>query len=294
MLAAVTLADVVVDMQFAGVNPVDHYGALGRVAPDAPLPRTLGMEGVGQVAGVTYLVHGRGMGTTRDGVWSEKAIVAKDALVEVPESVPPEEAAAMGVAGVTAWRTVTELGQVSPEDRVLILGASGGVGSMAVSVAHSCGATVWGQTGHAAKEKWISDQGADHVVVSDVAGLQVALGDYRPTVVIDPLGDGFTGAAIAVMAPHGRLVIFGTSAGGEGQLPLQALYRKGLTVLGYAGLLASDETLARAKRDALKALAEGRLKATIDSVRSLVDVNEAFNRLDDRSVTGKIILDLHA
>lgn len=56
----------------------------------------------------------------------------------------------------------------------------------------------------------------------------------------DGLGDGYSGAAIEALEPHGRLVLFGTSAGPDGQVPLRSLYRKGISVLGYAGLLESD------------------------------------------------------
>lgn len=60
----------------------------------------------------------------------------------MPAGVDLQHAAVMGVAGVTAWRTVTELAQVTKDDRVLVLGAAGGVGSVIVSVAHRLGATV--------------------------------------------------------------------------------------------------------------------------------------------------------
>ena len=65
--------EVVVTMQYAGVNPVDRYGALGRTAPDGPVPRTLGVEGVGTVDGRTVVLHGGGLGTTRDGLWATAA-----------------------------------------------------------------------------------------------------------------------------------------------------------------------------------------------------------------------------
>jgi NADPH2:quinone reductase len=94
------------------------------------------------------------------------------------------------------------------------------------------------------------------------------------------------------MAARGRLVLFGTSADPEGEVPLQSLYRKGLRILGYAGLLESDEVMAKSIGDALRALAEGRLSVEIDSILPLDQVNEAFDRLTDRSVRGNLVLDL--
>lgn len=286
--------EVLVDMEYAGVNPVDRYVALGRVAPDGPMPRTLGVEGVGTLDGRRVVLHGHGLANRRDGLWAGVAVVPAGAAVVVPEGVDPLAAAAMGVAGVTAWRTVTDLGRVVAADRVLVLGASGGVGSMIVSLVRSAGATVWGQTGSEDKAAGIRAQGADHVVVADAGGLAHAVADLAPTVVFDALGDGFTGAAIEVLEPHGRLVTFGTSAGTEGTIPLQAIYRKGLTILGYGGLVEPAEAQARGIAAALDALRGGRLQATVDEVLALDAVNEAFERLAERRVQGKLVLDLHA
>jgi len=284
--------EVVVAMAYAGVNPVDRYGAIGRVAPDGPLPRTLGSEGAGTVGDRLVVVHGGGLGTARDGLWAGSAVVPADLLVDVPAGVDPVVAATVGVAGVTAWRAVTDLGRVTAEDRVLVLGASGGVGSIAVSVARATGAEVWGQTGSDDKAGWLEGLGAERVVVAEAGELADALGDYRPTVVVDPLGAGFTGAAITAMAPHGRLVLFGTSAGPEGEVPLQQLYRKGLTVFGYAGLMEPTERINQGIADVLAALAEGRITVPVDTVLPLDRVNEAFDRITERSLQGKVVLDL--
>ena len=284
--------EVVVDMAFAGVNPVDRYGAQGLVATDGPVPRTLGTEGAGMVGERRVVVRGHGLGTTRDGLWASAAVVPEAALVDVPEGVGLEAAAAMGVAGVTAWRTVTELARATGDDRVLVLGASGGVGSIAVSVAKALGATVWGQTGDEAKAAWVAAQGADRVVACDAGELAASVAELQPTVVIDPLGGGFTGAAIEAMSPRGRLVLLGTSAGLTGEVPLRQLYRKGLTVLGYGGLIEPEERLAAGLRDALEALAGGRLRVVVDTVLPLADVNTAFERIEERSLRGKIVLDL--
>jgi NADPH2:quinone reductase len=288
--------ELVVDMAFGGVNPVDRYGALGRVAPDGPLPRTLGSEGSGLVDGDRrVVVRGHGLGSRRDGLWATHAVVPADAVIDIPEGVRLDAAAALGVAGVTAWRTVHELAQVTSDDRVLVLGASGGVGSMIVSIVSRIGATVWGQTGDGAKRSFVAERGAQHVAVtssSDLAPFVSELARLQPTVVFDPLGGPFFGAAVEAMAPRGRLVAFGTSADATGQVPLQALYRKSLRVLGYGGLMESDEAMATGISDALKAVADGRMDVCVDSVVPLAEVNDAFARLVERSVRGKLVLDL--
>lgn len=286
--------EVLVELAYAGVNPVDRYNALGRVAADGPLPRTLGSEGAGRADGRPVLVRGHGLSATRDGLWSTAALAPREALVEIPDGVALEAAAAMGVAGVTAWRTVTEKARVTDQDRVLVLGASGGVGSIVVSVVKAIGATVWGQTANPAKADWVRQRGAHEVIVSDASGLAEAAGGLQPTVVIDPLGDGFTGAAVELLTEHGRLVIFGTSADGHGDVPLQSLYRKGLTVYGYGGLIEPDDVMATYTAQALEALRDARMEVTIDRVVPLDRVNDALRALEERQVLGKLVLDLQA
>jgi NADPH2:quinone reductase len=283
-------------MAYGGVNPVDRYTAEGRVAPDGPLPRTLGMEGAGRRAddGRPVLVQGGGLGMTRDGAWAERIVAPSVAVTDIPAGVELAEAAAMGVAGVTAWRTATEQARVTADDRVLVLGASGGVGSILVSLCSSLGARVWGQSSNPDKAAFITGLGAEEVVTAGPGELAAALEPLAPTVVFDALGDGFSGASIGALAPFGRLVSFGVSAGPMAEINMQMLYRKGLTVYGYGGLIESAERMEAGKAAALAALADGRLKVVVVDVLPLGRVNDAFTALVDRGVTGKIVLDVSA
>jgi NADPH2:quinone reductase len=284
--------EVRVELEFAGVNPVDRYVAEGRVAPDRPLPRTLGGEASGTLDGREVLVAGGGLGAAREGVWAQAAVVPERSVVELPKGVELRDAAAMGVAGLTTYNVVRDLAEVGPEDRVLVLGASGGVGSMIVSLAHAAGATVWGQTGSEEKCPLIESQGADRVVVGGPEELAGALASLEPTTVFDPLGDGFVQPALDAAAPGARIVSFGTSAGPEVQLNMQTLYRKGLQVLGYAGMMLGEEERRRGLSAALSALAGGEMRVVIDEVLPLAEVNQAFRRLVERRVQGKLLLAL--
>ena len=281
--------EVVVELLFAGVNPIDRTLAEGRIATDAPLPRTPGSEGSGRLEGEPVLVFSSALGTERDGTWAEAVVVPREFVFDVPEGADMQEVAAMGVAGLTAWNVVN-LAEVAKGDRVLVLGASGGVGLPVVGLAASAGAAVWGQTSSEDKAEAVRARGAERVVVTDAAGLADSIRDFRPTVVIDPLGNGFTAVALLAMEPRGRLVLFGTSAGAEATLQLRELYRNRLCVFGYGGLRLTNEERRKGLEAALEALASGRLRIPIGRVWPLEDVNRALESLADRSVTGKAIL----
>ncbi len=288
--------ECLVELAFAGVNPVDRYEALGRVNPEAPLPRTLGTEASGFVrrGGRVRRVFLNRFSLARqaDGLWASHVVAREDKLIELPAGVGLEQAAVVGVAGVTAWRCVTEIAAVSGKDKVLVLGASGGVGSAIVSIAHRLGAEVVAQIGSPDKEAFTRARGADRVVVCQASSLKDELGPFTPSAVFDPLGGGFTGAAVGLLSPRGRLVIFGTSAGPSGEVPLQGIYRKALRVLGYGGLIESEGRIAAGVSDSLQALREGRFELVVDRVLPLAAANTALENIAERRVQGKQVLAL--
>jgi NADPH2:quinone reductase len=198
----------------------------------------------------------------------------------------------MGIAGLTAWNVVHELGAVTGEDRVLVLGASGGVGSMIVSLARSVGATVWGQTGSEDKASMVGESGAERVFITGAEDLSDVLQGVEPTIAFDPLGDGFVQPVLEALAPGGRIVSFGTSAGPEVQMNMQTLYRKGIKLRGYGGMLVGREERRCGLDAALGALRDGDLKVVIDDVLPLEQTGEAFDRLAQRQVRGKLLLAL--
>jgi NADPH2:quinone reductase len=293
-LAAPGPDEVRVALEYAGVNPVDRYVAEGRVAPDGPLPRTLGGEAAGLLDGRPVLVAGAGLGTVRDGLWAREAVVPRAAVVELPDGVATREAAAMGVAGLTAWNVVHDLAGTTAEDRVLVLGAAGGVGSMIVSLAQALGATVWGQTGSEDKAEVITGQGANRAIVAGAEHLHEVIAELAPTAVFDPLGGPFLAPIVEALAPRGRIVSFGTSAGADVAFNLQSLYRKSGALLGYGGMQLDQDSRRRGLRRALGALADGSLTVVIDDAMPLREVGEAFARLTRRAVRGKLLLDLHS
>ena len=283
--------EVVVDLRFSGVDPLDLWVTEGNVAGGAqPLPFIPGCEASGLAEGRPVLVHGQGLGTARDGLYRERAAVPRAALFDLPAGVDLAQAATLGIAGLTAWNVTRRVGAVERGDRALVLGASGGVGSLIVQLCKAAGAAVWGQTSSEAKAAWIVEQGADRAVTSAAHGLLDAVAGFGPTIVFDPLGGPFTMAAIEALEPFGRLVIFGTSAGRVAELNLQALYRKGIALRGYSGTIEPPESLRSGLEAVVREVAAGRLRVPIDAVLPLEEAPEALRRLRDREVRGKLVL----
>jgi NADPH:quinone reductase len=276
--------EVLVRLSHAGVNPIDvrmRDGGAGRV----DLPFVPGCDGVGQGDAGPVVVYGAGLGLRRAGTYAELVAVPEKAVVRLPDGVDPVQAAGIGLAGVTAWSLVGH--RVSAADRVLVLGASGGVGTLAVQLARSAGATVWAHTGTPPDA---ADLGADRVVTSDADGLRDAVRELEPTVVLDGLGGPYTGAAVRAVANGGRIAVFGVSAGARGELDYATLYRKSVTLTGHASLALPAPDVRDALVGCLELLAGGQVRVVIGDVLPLDAVNDAHERLETRRATGKLVL----
>ena len=146
--------EALVDIAYASVNPLDVWITQGSIgAAGTNLPWTPGTEASGHVDGRPVLVRGGGLGVVRPGTYCDKIAVPHEWLLDVSDELDLAQVAAMPVAGITAWMCLHGRAQLSALDRILILGASGGVGAVAVQLATSVGATVWGQTGSPGKGK---------------------------------------------------------------------------------------------------------------------------------------------
>jgi NADPH:quinone reductase len=282
--------EVVVELAAAGVNPVDGYRSKGLVAPDAPLPRTLGSEASGWLDGEPVVVFGGGLGDQLDGVWAEAVTVDRAHVIPLDPRVDLFAAAGLPVVGATAYNTTVALGRVGPEDRVLVLAAGGGTGLSIVSLALSAGAAVMGQVGSEDKAAVVRQYGAT-AVIADAASLAEAVGNFGPTITFDSLGGAFTPAALALLPQHGRHVIFGTSAGPQSEIALLPLYRASQQILGYGGLGLSPEQRVAAVSAAGAALADGSLRVHVGQVLPLSQAADVFDVLADRSRPGKLVID---
>lgn len=281
-----------VDVAYASVNPLDVWISQGSVgAAAANLPWIPGSEAGGHVDGRPVLIRGGGLGVGRPGLFCSKVAVPDAWLLPVDPKLDLAQVAAMPVAGITAWRSLYARGGLEPDDRVLVLGASGGVGALVVQLAKAAGATVWGQTGTAAKVDGIRKNGADNVIVAGADDLLAAAEQYQPTLVLDSLGGPYTDAAIGAMANRGRIVVYGTSNDERISMNLRRLYRKAVTLLGYSGLIDTPEDQREVLDTLLAMMADGTLTVPVGEVLPLGAAAEAFKHILNRGVQGKIVLD---
>ncbi len=283
--------EVLVEVHRAAVNPIDVWVAEGTVAGGVqPLPFVPGVEAVGRVDDREVVVWGGGVGIVRDGLYRERAAVPGGAVVHLPRGLDLDRAAGLAVTGTTAWTLIREVTRVAADDRVLVLGASGGVGTMALQLAKATGATVWGQTTNPPKVPFIEGLGADRVVVASAEDLPARVAELEPTVALDPLGDGFTAACVTALQPFARLALYGVSAGTHAELDLRTLYRKSIQLLTYSSTIQTEEQNHRALIEAVAAAARGEFRVVIDQVLPLEQAPEAHRRIKYRQVRGKLLL----
>lgn len=280
-----------VEMRFVGLNPLDARILRGGMDRGIAVPHIPGIEGSGYWDGNQVIVWGSGVGTSRHGTMRRRAIVPRAAIHPMPDWLDLRVAAVLGGVGITAWCLVHRQAVIGENDVVLVLGAAGGVGSLAIQLARACGAQVWGQTGYADKAPMIASLGATPLVAPSPAALADQR-EVRPTVVLDGLGGGFTGAVLRVLAPGGRIHVFGASAGAEATLDVLRLYRTYAMVRGYASMREGPEQIRSALAGLVKALELGSLVVPIDRVLPLEQIEAALEALEGRQVRGKLVLEV--
>lgn len=288
--------EVLVELRAISVNPLDVWVTEGTVfGGQQRLPFIPGIEAAGEAEGRRVRVAGLGLGVAQDGLYRERIAVPRSCLGEVPAGVDFDQAAAAGVAGVTAKQVIEDVAKVGRGEVVVVLGASGGVGSLAVQLAKAAGARVLAETGSPGKAAYIAALGADEVLDVSTKPLEELVAERTEgrgaDAIVDPLGGPYTAAAVRALAPRGRVVVLGASAGPTAEIELAPFYRKGAAILTYSGLAAPDEVKARVLERVLEDIAAGRLRVPIDARLPLEEAAEAHRRIRRREICGKLILE---
>lgn len=253
------------------LNPLDLAVAAGRFyGGHPPLPYVPGCEAVGRRDGRRVYVFGGGRGTVEDGFLQERADHPSELESPVPDGLDDAVAAACGIAGLAGWIPVATRAPVRRDDRVLVLGATGTAGSVAVQGARVLGAERIVAAGRdPARLERARKLGADATVSlegEDLAGrLREACGGDGPTLVVDPLWAGPVAAAVDAAAPGARIVHLGQSAGPEATLPSSLVRGKQLSILGHSNFALSPEERAQAYRELTGHVAAGRITVDVET-----------------------------
>jgi NADPH2:quinone reductase len=303
-VAAPGPGELTVEAVASGVNFIEIYQREG-VYP-VPTPFVLGGEGAGIVRAVGADVAGFAVGdrvawATATGSHADVVTVPAAVAVPVPEEVDLEQAAGSLLQGMTAHYLVNSTYPVQPGDSVLVHAAAGGAGQLVVQLAKAKGAYVIGTVSSAAKAAVAAAAGADQVVRYDQTGsaaeLAVAIrsanGDRGVSAVYDGVGQSTFEASLAALDLRGTLVLFGAASGQVPPFDLQRLNGAGSLfvtrpTLGHY-LRTRDELLWRGT-DVFAGVTDGSLRIAIGGRYPLTEAATAYDDLQDRRSTGKLLL----
>ena len=318
---------VLVRVHRCGVNPVDRSQAVGRwdwlTLPHTPGSEISGVvEEVGELAGPLtpgqrvvvalrvfcgrchYCLAGREeacnadprsatapimVGLPGEGGYADYVLAPAANVIPIPDGLDFDAACIATLDGVTAWHE-TERAQVGPGDRVLVTGASGGLGTLFVQIARLRGAVVYAVSGKAEAAEALRGLGADEVIVrgrEDVARRARELtGGRGVDAILDSVGAGMFEANLAALAPLGRLAICGILTGPQVQFNLAPFYAQQQQIIGSTGGARRDlEAL-------LDAMARGKVRPVIWRHYPLEQAAEAMRALEAPDRFGKIVLDV--
>jgi len=304
---------VKVQVKACSLNYHDIFTRRGMPGIKIPLPLIIGSDIAGIITelgqGVTSCSVGQRVlidpvpspqngnlmvGEQYDGGRAEYCVAHESHLIPIPDSVSFESAASIPLAYGTAHRMLITRGKVRAGETVLVLGASGGVGTGCVLLAKMKGAKVIACAGSKEKLQRLHEIGADYCIdystqnvrdaVWDIVGKPRRDGAGGVEVVVNSTGGGTWPDSIRALKLGGRLVTCGATAGYEEKIDVRYLWTFEHTILGSNGCTRSDMTTL------LDYCADGTFSPVIDKVFDLKNVQEAERMMEQRKVFGKILI----
>ncbi|MBI4193975.1 MAG: zinc-binding dehydrogenase [Betaproteobacteria bacterium] len=306
-----TAGHVVIRVKATSFNYHDVFTVRGMPGIKVPMPMIIGLDMAGEILetgpgvdgwkkGDRVLVNPLNrqqglMGEMMHGGLAEKCLVAEHQLIRMPERVTFEAAASLPVAYGTAHRMIVTHDTVKRGEKVLVLGASGGVGTGCVLLAKMLGAEVIACASSADKIQRLKDLGADHVInYKEVDFSKWAIGKFgkpqRRTyeggvdAVINFTGGDTWAPTLRCVKRGGRILVCGATAGYDPKEDLRYIWSFELKVIGSNSFY--DENL-KALMDLIQ---QGTMKPVIDAVLPLERAAEGLRMIEDREVFGKVVV----
>ncbi|HUG65996.1 MAG TPA: zinc-binding alcohol dehydrogenase family protein [Gaiellaceae bacterium] len=274
-----------IEVLAAPINPIDLAVSRGMLATGHPkLPYVPGCEAVGRISdGRLVWIFGGSLGRTSNGAMAERAAIGDAHAIEVPDGADPALAAALGIAGLAGWLPFAWRAPLAGGENVLVLGATGSVGLVAVQAAKLLGAARVVAAGRsAAGLERASQLGADATIRLDetddlVAAFRDAFGGDGPSYVFDPLWGEPAAAAVQAAALRATVVNLGQSAGATAELASSAVRFKNLSLFGHTNFLVPQEELAEQYRRLVRHAVADEITLDVERI-PLDDVAVAWRR----------------
>lgn len=289
-------SEVLVRLVAAGANPVDTYLRSGAQGYHPALPFTPGWDGAGVVVAV-----GEGVNTIKvhdavyvshpnAGTYAEYCVCPASHTFLLPHGLSAEEGAALGVPYATAWYALFEMAQLKPGERVLVHGASGGVGTATVQWALSHGATVVGTAGTDEGLARVYAEGAYAVLHTADNYLEeaVELADGPFDVIVEMAAHLNLNRDLDVLAHGGRVIVVGSR--GDVQITPRALMARHASIRGMSLRNVPTPEFARIQAAIQAAAQRGTIRPVLGPHFLLDEVRQAHLALERGGATGKVIL----
>jgi NADPH2:quinone reductase len=286
------LAEVVLNVKRSGVNFADTHASRNDYLAEQTLPLTPGAEAAGQLNDGRRVVALLG-----SGGYAEKVAVPQAQLIELPDGVDYDQAAGGLLQGLTAMALVNRCARIEAGETIVVEAAAGGTGSLSVQVAKRAGARVIGLASSEEKRELVRGLGADAVVDSRAENLGAAIREAnegnRVDAVLHMSGGAAFDAEMDVLAPLGRMVVFGIASREQREVSTAALLRGSKSVIGFwlAHLLSRPDLLVPMIGELMAAIAGDELTVTIGEVYPLSEAARAHEDLIARRTSGKLLLD---
>ncbi len=292
--------EVQISVDACGLNFADTLMQKGQYQERPALPFVPGMELAGVITAtgpnVALSIGARVAAYAGYGGLADYAVVPAAVCVTLPDAMPSIEAAAFLVAYATSHLALGPLAQLQPNERLLITGASGGVGLTAIEIGKLLGAEVIAVARGAEKLRIAQEAGADHLIDGadpDLRGTIKALGGAD--VVYETIGGTFFDAALRSTNPGARILPIGFASGDIPQIPANYLLVKNLSVIGFwiGGYRQLRPTLlAESFQTLLRWYEKGQLSPHISNVLPLEEANQGLELLRKRAATGKVVIEI--
>jgi NADPH2:quinone reductase len=286
------LAEVVINVKRSGINFADTHASRNDYLAEQTLPLIPGAAVSGPLNDGRRVVALLG-----SGGYAEKVAVPQAQLIELPEGVDYDQAAGGLLQGLTAMALVHRCARIEPGETIVVEAAAGGTGTLAVQLAKRAGARVIGLASSEEKRELVRGLGADACVDSRAEDLGAAIREANEGKRVDAVlhmsgGDAFD-AEMGVLAPLGRMVVFGIASREQREVSTASLLRGSKAVIGFwlAHLLSRPDLLVPMIGELLAAIAKDELTVTIGEVYPLSEAARAHEDLIARRTTGKLLLD---